>query len=326
LFIGRLLDDPRHSPEPVVPVHDTFYGVHGGGVEVDMWGSTLGIVAVLLAGVGGCCSADAGHEGVPPGFQPPIPPILKLTEQGDDDSAAPDTPADDDSATVRAETATNAPGDDDDSAPTTEGPDLAQVRADLDGRMICYEGEELAGFYWTIRDAQLTSFEETWRRLDPDTGEVYVDLKVTLAGPAEELTGSIRATYSPLGDRWLLLAVTRTPATGFQVKVTGEVSEQTLADRRLQDLTCEIVTSEGMCWEYDRATVLDLGLGAVRGTCRAYKGTLTEDGCPASGRKAVCTITRGYRIHYYEAFDVESAFLSHAQHCEAAGGVVSVPR
>jgi len=255
--------------------------------------------------------------------------VLRLTAPGDDDSARPadddsalDGVADDDSAASPAPES----ADDDDSAPTTEGPSLSQVRADLDGRMVCYEGVELEGLYWTVHDEQITVFDETWRRLDPDTGEVAVDVDVELAGPVEVLDGSIRATYSPLRDRWILLSVTRTPDTGFTRKVTGELSDAELAERRLRDLTCEIVAAEGMCWQYDRTTVLDLGLAAVRGTCRAYKGTLSESLCPDTGKKATCTITRGYLIHYYEQFDVASAFLSHSQHCEAASGSVGPPR
>jgi len=237
---------------------------------------------------------------------------------GDDDSAA--SPGDDDSA------APAAGADDDSAARVVNWPPDEQVREDLAGRVFCYQGQESDGLFWTIQAAEITEFEVVGHELDAATDWAKVDVSLVLDGEFETLTGGMRVVYRPQGEFWVATSVTRWPADDFRVKEKAEVPEDVWDVRRLRDMTCDIVAREGMCWEYDRAKLLEIGSDGARRNCVAWGGTFSDAACPVEGREAICIIDGAHRLRYYEVYTIESPMLSYQQHCELSGGTVAAGR
>lgn len=276
-------------------------------------------IAIAVCGlwVAGCCGAvDDARDGEvsaparPPGSHP-------MLQQGQPDEAAP--AADDDSA-----------AGDDDSAPV-EAPDACDpppfplpdddaVRADLAGRMFCYQGPELDGLYWTIVDEQIRDFEVAAREACLETGHVDVDLE--LRGGHDSIEGRVRLFYAVEGTFWTFQALRRAEVEDFAVVVRSEVPAEVLAGRELRSMSCVIVEQEGLCWEYNRELIRDQGREPTRKICKAWRGTLTDGGCPSEGLRKSCAIEDSYLVHYYPQFEEENPFLSYRKHCEVSGGIL----
>ena len=269
----------------------------------------------MIAPCAGCCDeggspTPARPPGVlPPGHQQqPVADVVELPTAPDQDADT-GTPADDDSA----------------EEPVVYPPD-EQVREDLVGRVFCYEGQESGGLYWTVVAAEIREFEVVGHQVDQATGWAKVDVSVELDGEFETLSGGLRVVYRPQGEFWMATSVTRWPAEDFRVQEKTAVPDEVKDGRRLRDMTCDIVTRSGMCWEYDRAKLLENGSAGARHNCVAWGGTFSDADCPLEGREAICIIDGAHRLRYYEAYDTTNPMLSYQQHCELSDGAVAAAR
>ena len=285
------------------------------------WGMWIAVYLLLIAG---CCGGESKaptreRPTPPPGWSPPIArPSTDAedgTPSGDDDSAASSTALTDDEPAA-------APGDDD-SAAEVPGPPNEQVLTDLPGQMLCYEGPELDGMYWPLQEGEIVEFVEVGRSVEPLTGLIRIDADVVIKGQYETLTGQLRAVYGLEGGAWVMASSPRWNGQEFAVKVRTTVPREVLDQRRLRNMSCDIVDKEGMCWEYDKRKLLEMDEEEIARPCTVWKGTMTETACPSAGKKAVCPIDDDHRIFYYDYFTTASPFLSYKEHCELAGGQVS---
>lgn len=273
------------------------------------------VVFALGLVLGGCCgSAGGGRDISAPARPPGSHRVLGQPNPGEPATDA----ADDDSGT----------GDDDDSAETGEAggcgeppfplPDEDALRGHLVGRMLCYQGPELDGLYWTVAEEQIHRFEVAATEACPRTGHVDVDLE--LRGEHDSIVGQARIFYGIEGDAWVFQAIRRATVEDFTVK--GEAPPEVLGDRALVAMSCDILAREGLCWEYSRELIRDQGLEPTRKICSAWRGTLVADPCPAADRRNVCAIEDSYVIHYYPRFVEENPFVTHRKHCELSGGEI----
>ena len=267
-------------------------------------------VGWIVASCAGCC----GDRGSPTPARPPG--ILPPGQQAQPDLVEPPTaPAPDDDSG-------NAADDDSAEEPVVWPPD-EQVREDLVGQVFCYEGQESDGLFWTIQAAEITEFAVVGHEIDRATGWAKVDVTVHLDGEFERLDGGLRVVYRPQGEFWVATSVTRWPPDDFRVKEKAAVPDEVRDRRRLRDMTCDIVARAGMCWEYDRAKLLEIGSDGARHNCVAWGGTFSDAGCPLEGREAICIIDGAHRLRYYEVYDTANPMLSYQQHCELSDGSVA---
>ncbi len=283
-------------------------------------GIAIAVCGLWVAGCCGAASGDGGHEVSAParppgshGLKQPVQPVQPddPTSEADDDSAA----GDDDSAGDEAATACDPP--------PFPLPDDAAVRADLAGRMFCYQGPELDGLYWTLADEEIRDFEVAAREACVDAGHVDVDLEIR--GEHDSITGRVRLFYAVEGSAWAFQAIRRATVEDFEVEARNEVPAEVLGARELRPMSCVIVEQEGLCWEYSRELIRDQGRGPTREICKAWRGSLVDGGCPRENRLKTCAIEDSYLVHYYPQFEVENPFLSHRKHCEVSGGTLGAP-
>lgn len=277
---------------------------------------TLSWIAAAALGLvfAGCCGASGGDSGVsaparPPGSHPVLGhsiPGEPGTDTGDDDSGG----GDDDSGATGEPTGCGEP--------PFPLPDGDRVRSQLVGRMLCYQGPELDGLYWTVAEEQIRRFEVAGTEGCAQTGHVDVDLE--LRGEHDSIAGRVRLFYELEGDVWGIQAIRRATVDDFEIK--GEAPPEVLADRALLAMSCNILEREGLCWEYSRELIRDQGREPTREICAAWRGTLSSEPCPATDRQTLCAIEDSYVIHYYPKFVEENPFVSHRKHCELSGGEI----
>ncbi len=270
------------------------------------------VVTALGLTLAGCCgAASEGHDvsapARPPGAHRVLGQPTPAEPAADDDSGG---EADDDSA------ASAEP--DDCGEPPFPLPDEDTVRGHLIGLMICYQGPELDGLYWTVAEEQIQGFEVAAAEGCAQTAHVDVELK--LRGEHDTIAGHARLFYGVEGGAWVFQAIRRATVEDFEVD--GEAPPEVLADRALIAMSCDIVEREGLCWEYSRELLRDQGREPTREICSAWRGTLVSEACPAADRRTVCAIEDSYVIHYYPRFIDENPFVTHRKHCELSGGEI----
>jgi hypothetical protein len=276
---------------------------------------TASWIAVTALGLvlAGCCGATGeGHDVSAPARPPGSHrvPVQPIPGEPLDDAADDDSGGDDDSAA--------ATEPDDCGEPPFPLPDEDAVRGHLIGLMICYQGPELDGLYWTVAEEQIHRFAVAAAEGCAQTAHVDVDLE--LRGEHDSIAGRARLFYGVEGDAWVFQAIRRATVEDFEVK--SEAPPEVLADRALRAMSCDILEREGLCWEYSRELIRDQGREPTRAICSAWRGTLVVEPCPAADRRSVCAIEDSYVVHYYPKFVDENPFVTHRKHCELSGGEI----